>query len=98
MYTRDAFHKKLVYMLHAHAQYYSIIYMPHTCTYTTHKSTYNRSSQMKLQPIESMEHPWVMMLFVNKLDQFGSYRLLYTSACEVVEEDAPGCINFLYHL
>ena len=37
-----------------------------------------------------MEHPWVMMLFVDKLDQFGSYRLLYTSACEVVEEDAPG--------
>ena len=36
-----------------------------------------------------MEHPWVMMQFVDKLDQFGSYRLLYTSACEVVEEDAP---------
>ena len=32
----------------------------------------------------------MMMLFINKLDQFGSFRLLYTSACEVVEEDAPG--------
>ena len=32
----------------------------------------------------------MMMLFVDKLDQFGSYRLLYASAREVVEEDAPG--------
>ena len=31
-----------------------------------------------------------MMLFVDKLDQFGCYRWLYTSAREVVEEDAPG--------
>ena len=28
--------------------------------------------------------------FINKLDQFGSFRLLYTSAYKVVEEDAPG--------
>ena len=32
----------------------------------------------------------MMMLFVDKLDQFGCYRLLYTSAREVVEEDVPG--------
>ena len=36
----------------------------------------------------------MMMLFVDKLDQFGSYRLLYTTAREVVEEDAPGRHQF----
>ena len=29
------------------------------------------------------------MLFVDKLDQFGSYRLFYMSACEVVESRSP---------
>ena len=40
-----------------------------------------------------MEHYWVTMLCVDELDHIGSYlyyRFLYTSTCEVVEEDAPG--------